>query len=244
MHTTINLDIVHPCYNPHPNWEQELLYYYQSFVRNLPKNVNVGVYVVNDGSQKGLEQTAISFLQENIPNFHFVSYEKNRGKGFALRTAVSQTTADYIIYTDADYPYEMENAVKMFHLLSKENYDVIVGVRDGHYYEQLPLMRKLFSLSLKSMNYIFFPKLFVKDTQSGLKGFNRKGKEIFLQTKINAFLFDMEFLVLASRHKDLKIDAIPVHVREGITFSSMSWKTIKAELLNFGEIFGTTKSKG
>ncbi|MFC0185351.1 Glycosyl transferase family 2 [Pseudarcicella hirudinis] len=237
----MSLDIVHPCYNPHADWEKELLLYYNQFMSRIPRDVKTSVYVVNDGSQRGLEQSAIDFLYTNIPNFTFVSYEKNQGKGYALRKAVSETKADLVIYTDADYPYRMENAWEMFELLSKGNYDIVVGVRDNHYYEQLPFMRKVFSLSLKYMNYIFFPKLIVKDTQSGLKGFNRNGKVVFLKTTINAFLFDMEFLVLASRRKDLKIASIPVQVRDGISFSRMSWKTIKAELLNFSQIFSKSE---
>jgi hypothetical protein len=83
--------------------------------------------------------------------------------------------------------------------------------------------------------------MFVKDTQSGLKGFNQKGKEVFLKTHINSFLFDMEFVVLASRRKDLRLAKIQVHVRDGISFSQMSWKTIKQELLSFQNIFSRSK---
>jgi hypothetical protein len=86
------------------------------------------------------------------------------------------------------------------------------------------------------MNYLFFPRLKVKDTQSGLKGFNQKGKSIFLQTQISAFLFDMEFLVMASNQKDICLDWIYVQVRDGIQFSRMKFKTILTELFNFVSI--------
>jgi hypothetical protein len=146
---------------------------------------------------------------------------------------VRQTTGKWVIYTDADYPYLIENAVEMFRLLSSDTADVVVGVRDEQYYDQLPLGRKIFSLSLKVMNYLFFPQLKVKDTQSGLKGFNQKGKEVFLKTRIPAFLFDMEFLVLASKQSDIRIQWIYVQAREGIVFSTMRAKTILTELYNF-----------
>ncbi|MEY2793311.1 MAG: hypothetical protein RJA76_1303, partial [Bacteroidota bacterium] len=74
-------------------------------------------------------------------------------------------------------------------------------------------------------------------TQSGLKGFNQQGKEIFLQTKIAAFLFDMEFLVLASKNNQIKVDWIYLHVRDGVQFSGMKLKTIVTELLNFMTIW-------
>jgi hypothetical protein len=91
------------------------------------------------------------------------------------------------------------------------------------------------------MNYLFFPQLKVKDTQSGLKGFNQKGKEVFLKTRIPAFLFDMEFLVLASKRADIRIQWIYVQARQGIVFSTMRAKTILIELFNFVSILFRTE---
>lgn len=194
------------------------------------------MYLVNDGSKSGIRKADIQFLADNITGFTYIDSPINQGKGGALRDAVSQTTGKWVIYTDADYPYLIKNAVEMFRLLSTDAADVVVGVRDEQYYDQLPLGRKMFSLSLKVMNYVFFPQLKVKDTQSGLKGFNQKGKEIFLKTRIPAFLFDMEFLVLASKRPDIRIKWIYVQARDGIVFSTMRAKTILTELANFATI--------
>lgn len=191
---------------------------------------------MNDGSKSGIRAQDIDLLKAAIAGFTYIDSPINQGKGGALRDAVRQTTGKWVIYTDADYPYLINNAVEMFRLLSTDAADVVVGVRDEQYYDQLPLGRKIFSLSLKLMNYVFFPQLKVKDTQSGLKGFNQKGKEIFLKTRIPAFLFDMEFLVLASKRSDIRIEWIYVQAREGIVFSTMRAKTILTELANFASI--------
>ena len=214
-------------------WEEDLLRYYREFVGQLPKETLVSVYVVNDGSSRGILAEHLALLQKEIPRFTYLDLPKNLGKGGALREAVGKTEADLVIYTDADYPYQIQNAVDMFGRLERDEADVVVGVRDEQYYDQLPLGRKIFSLSLKVMNYLFFPQLKVKDTQSGLKGFNQKGKEVFLKTRIPAFLFDMEFLVLASKRPDIRIQWIYVQAREGIVFSTMRAKTILTELYNF-----------
>ncbi len=194
------------------------------------------MYVVNDGSKSGIRTADIHLLSEKIAGFTYIDSPVNQGKGGALRDAVRLTTGKWVIYTDADYPYLIENAVEMFRLLSSDAADVVVGVRDEQYYDQLPIGRKIFSLSLKVMNYLFFPQLKVKDTQSGLKGFNQKGKEVFLKTRISAFLFDMEFLVLASKNPTIRIHWIYVQAREGIVFSTMRAKTIMTELINFATI--------
>jgi len=231
-----SLDLVHPCYNPHPHWAQDLAHYYGLLIKMLPLNLPIAVYVVNDGSSHGIDEADIQYLRDQIPLFFYIDLPKNMGKGGALREAIKQTTSEIIIYTDADYPYKLENASEMYRKLDEENVDVVVGVRDEHYYDQLPIERKIFSLSLKVMNYLFFPRLKVKDTQSGLKGFNQKGKIVFLKTKISAFLFDMEFLVMASNEKDIRVDWIYVQVREGIQFSTMKLTTILIELFNFWSI--------
>jgi glycosyltransferase involved in cell wall biosynthesis len=199
------------------------------------------MYIVNDGSKSGIRTADIRLLSEKIAGFTYIDSPVNQGKGGALRDAVRLTNGKWVIYTDADYPYLMENAVEMFRLLSTDAADVVVGVRDEQYYDQLPLGRKIFSLSLKVMNYLFFPQLKVKDTQSGLKGFNQKGKEVFLKTRIPAFLFDMEFLVLASKRADIRIQWIYVQARQGIVFSTMRAKTILIELFNFVSILFRTE---
>ena len=213
-----------------------MLHYYNLFKEAIPAETTIHMYLVNDGSKSGIRKQDIDLLKTAVSGFTFIDSKINQGKGGALRDAVRKTTGKWVIYTDADYPYLIENAVEMFHLLSSNAADVVVGVRDEQYYDQLPVGRKIFSLSLKVMNYLFFPQLKVKDTQSGLKGFNQKGKEVFLKTRITAFLFDMEFLVLASNNPEIRIQWIYVKARDGIVFSTMRAKTILTELVNFTSI--------
>jgi hypothetical protein len=120
----------------------------------------------------------------------------------------------------------------MFRLLNGGNYDVVVGVRTKDYARKLPLTRLILSLVLRFANYLFFPGLFVKDTQAGLKGFNQKGKDVFLKTRINGFLFDPEFIRLCSK-ENLKMEKIFLKLNDGITFSPIKLRVIKYEILNF-----------
>ena len=99
-----SLDLVHPCYNPHLHWAQDLVHYYGLFVKVLPKDLPIAVYVVNDGSSQGINEQDILYLNAQIPPFHYIDLPKNLGKGGALREAIKQTDAEIIIYTDADYP--------------------------------------------------------------------------------------------------------------------------------------------
>ncbi|MFM6938383.1 MAG: hypothetical protein ACKOXH_11990, partial [Aquirufa sp.] len=55
MASSRSLDLVHPCYNPHTGWAEDLLYYFQQFRDQLPADLQVSVYLVNDGSSHGIQ---------------------------------------------------------------------------------------------------------------------------------------------------------------------------------------------
>lgn len=231
------LDLVHPIFNPKKGWSDDLLYYFNQFKEPIRNEFEIQLVLVNDGSSKGVASVDIESLQNQIENLTYIALPVNQGKGAALRKAMESCHSDLIIYTDFDYPYQLQNMWDMLHKLNEQKSDIVVGVRDEQYYDELPWQRMIFSLSLKVMNYLFFPRLKVKDTQSGLKGFNQKGKELFMKTKIAAFLFDMEFLVLASKNQDITVDWIYLQVREGVQFSGMKFKTVLIELVNFLSIW-------
>jgi len=66
-----------------------------------------------------------------------------------------------------------------------------------------------------------------------LKGFNQKGRVIFLETTIDRFLFDMQFVKFVSRDKSLVIKPQVVYCRPGIVFSHMNYKVLLRESWNF-----------
>ncbi|MEG1635697.1 MAG: glycosyltransferase family 2 protein, partial [Rikenellaceae bacterium] len=71
------------------------------------------------------------------------------------------------------------------------------------------------------------------DTQGGLKGMSRKGCDLMLTTKVNRFLFDTEFVVMASRRRDISITEISANLRDGIILPNMSFKVVRREFMNF-----------
>ena len=63
------------------------------------------------------------------------------------------------------------------------------------------------------------------DTQCGLKGFNQVGREVFLSTTIQRYLFDLEFIFLAAQ-KNLRIATEEVQLRPDVILSKMNWKKL------------------
>ena len=93
-----SLDIILPAYNPLPGWEDIVIGRFQSLVKALP-DVKIRLFIVNDGSQRLDENHSAGVIQEVIPDLQWISYKENRGKGYALRQGVKNSTADFIVYT-------------------------------------------------------------------------------------------------------------------------------------------------
>lgn len=230
------IHIIIPCYNPHDGWELELAAHVKDFTAYLQRDIRL--VLVNDASQKNVTETAIQFLTDKIPGFTYISYPENKGKGYALREGSRAIGEGIVLYTDIDFPYTFESMRAVVAALDNGT-DVAVGTRDEVYYENTPKRRTIISKILRNMFRVLF-HLPVTDTQCGLKGFNLRGKEVFMQTRINRFLFDMEFIALAAKRKDIRLDAVPVTLRNNIHFSRMNAKIIVTELYNFVRIFFLT----
>ncbi len=232
--TIVDLDIIQPCYNPLPGWEQSVWLHYTDVMELLP-GVAVNLIIVNDGSVKNIDDKTVQFLKERIKDFQYISYEPNRGKGNALRTGIKASKGRLQIYTDIDFPYELIHIKEIYELLV-QGADIVSGVRKKNYYQTLSPQRWLASKMSQILNRLFL-RLPFNDTQSGLKGINRKGRMIFLRTTIERYLADTEFLALAAKTRKLKLVPHEVSLREGIILSKMSFNTFMREFRNFITVY-------
>ena len=229
-----SLDIILPAYNPLPGWEDIVIGRFQSLVKALP-DVKIRLFIVNDGSQRLDENHSAGVIQEVIPDLQWISYKENRGKGYALRQGVKNSTADFVVYTDIDWPYTEESMIGVIRTLMGSA-DAVIGKRDENYYTHLPPARRRISRLLRSFNAKLL-RLKVDDTQAGLKGFRKNIKDIFLSTTIDRYLFDLEFIYLISAKKEMKVVGYPIALRPGITFSKMNRKILFQEARNFLKIW-------
>jgi glycosyltransferase involved in cell wall biosynthesis len=229
-----SLDIILPAYNPLPGWEEIVIGRFQSLVKALP-DVKIRLFIVNDGSLRLDENRSAGLLKEVIPDLQWISYKENRGKGYALRQGVQKSSAEFVVYTDIDWPYTEESMIGVIRTLTASA-DAVIGKRDENYYTHLPPARRRISRLLRSFNAKLL-RLKVDDTQAGLKGFRKNVKDIFLSTTIDRYLFDLEFIYLISAKKEIKVIGYPIALRPGITFSKMNRKILFQEARNFLKIW-------
>jgi len=230
----VHFDLVIPCYNPPDDWHRNIIKSYNKLKGLIPDSI-IHLVVVNDGSTKPIPKGEIALLEQNIPSFDYLLYPTNRGKGYAIRHGMASAQKEFCIYTDIDFPYEEENIVSIIKQLETGETDIVIGVKNENYYQNVPKFRRFLSRTLQKMNkYILGLK--VTDTQCGLKGFNQKGREVFLKTTIERYLFDLEFIYLASRNTDLKLVKEPLSLKPHVVFTSIQFKHLVQELYNFTKV--------
>lgn len=177
---------------------------------------------------EGWELTVVSKYKElevlwKHADIHLYVINDGSERGF------EKVVTDYILYTDHDFPYTLDSMSRVLEMLQR-GVDVVVSTRDKAYYDCLPFSRRLISRFVRGCNR-YLLRMNYSDTQAGLKGFNRKGRFVFLSTCIDTYLFDLEFVYKACHHLALVIEEIPVKLREAVCFPVFGIETYWKELL-------------
>ncbi|HQQ94724.1 MAG TPA: glycosyltransferase [Bacteroidia bacterium] len=223
-----SVEIVLPCYNPPNDWFAELLKFYN----HARQKVHVHFILVNDGSTNLEFEKALPLLEKEKVPFRFISYTANMGKGYALRKGVEASSMDQIVYTDVDFPFTNDSMMRVIELIQTGDADVIAGDRDSTYYRHsMSGFRKILSKAFRFILRVFL-RMTITDTQCGLKAFNQKGKQEFLKTRINRYLFDFEFIYRCSKTGEIKVRPVPVELKTGVRFSKMRLKVLAQETVN------------
>ena len=165
----------------------------------------------SDGSTDGCDETVRSL---GLPNVKVVGYEKNRGKGCAVRTAVLQAEGDVVMFTDADLAYGTDVILGVANAFREHpDAQMVIGSRNLHKdgYAGYTLVRKIVSkVYIKVLCIAGGFRL--SDSQCGCKAFRREAAQaIFPRCEVDGFAFDFEAILWAVK-LGLKIHEHPVKV--------------------------------
>ncbi|MCX7858080.1 MAG: glycosyltransferase family 2 protein [Deltaproteobacteria bacterium] len=167
------------------------------------------IIVVDDGSFDGTRE--LLKTDENlkqIPNLKVIFHEKNKGKGAAIRSAISVATGDIILIQDADLEYDPIEYPNLLSPILEGKADVVYGSRflgGPHrvFYFWHYVGNKLITL-LSNM----LTDLNLTDMETGYKVFRR---EVFDGIKIesNDFGFEPEITAKVAKKK-FRIYEVPI----------------------------------
>lgn len=223
----MSVSLILPFYNPASNWAANVVERFELLQSRVSEPIQL--ILVNDGSINVSDRDT-QLLKDKIHDCNIISYADNKGKGFAIRQGVEVASGDIILYTDIDFPYTIDSICKVYDELKYSDINIAMGVKDMMYYQSVPTSRKIVSKVLRWLIRVFFSIPFT-DTQCGLKGFRKGVKSIFLETTIDRYLFDLEFIRNGYK-KGFKIQAVPIKLNPGIEFRKVNYRILIPEVFN------------
>lgn len=186
---------------------------------------NYEIICVIDGMKDGSFKEA-----KKVKGVKVYGYEKNMGKGYALKYGVSHSAGDYVTFIDADmdlHPKQLKNFIPYM-----ATADMVIGSKRHPFSKvKYPLTRKIMSWCFHIYSRIVLG-LKLKDTQTGLKLFKREVLEVILPlVVVKRYAFDLELCFLAIKN-GFRIVEAPVEIKYRFTGSDINKVTILGMFLD------------
>tara|TARA_B100000686_G_C16575413_1_gene855221 strand:- start:293 stop:979 length:687 start_codon:yes stop_codon:yes gene_type:complete len=116
------LSIIIPVYNE----EKTILEVLKKIEKNKPETFKYEIIVIDDGST---DQTK-KLLEDNKNLYNkLLTNDKNKGKGFSVKKAISHSTGTHIIFQDADLEYDPADYRKFENIFTNFDADGVIGSR-------------------------------------------------------------------------------------------------------------------
>lgn len=156
------------------------------------------VILINDGST----DNTLKILNKLSNGFKFtlISYGKNRGKGFAVKTGMLASKGQYLLFADIDLSTPMKEFSKFLPFLKKTN--IIIGsrkIKGSILQKRQGLVRENLGRGFTFLSQAILD-LSISDFTCGFKCLPQEAaKKIFSKQKIERWGFDAEILFLAKK---------------------------------------------
>ncbi len=192
----------------------------------------------DDGSSDGCGDMV---KELELPCVRVVGYEKNRGKGAAIRYAVGQADGDIVMFTDADLAYGTDVIKRVYdHFEANSRCELLIGSRNltSEGYEGYTTVRRIMSKCYIKMLCIVGGFKF-SDSQCGCKAFRgQAAKDIFGRCTVNGFAFDLEAILWAVE-LGMTVHELPVKI---INHRESKVRIIRDSLKMFKDAYNIRKN--
>jgi len=207
----MDLSIVIPAYNENAKITGDI----KAAAGFLQDNKLQGeIIVVDDGST---DRTAEAAKLVNVPasvKRNVIRYEQHRGKGYAVRTGISQTSGKYVMFADSGLCVPFGNALLGLEMLKDGSCDIAHGSRkllESDILRDQPRRRQVSSRLFK-----WLTKRLVKipdelsDTQCGFKLYKGDvARKLYSRCITDGFMFDVE-IILRAQKQGYRIKEFPI----------------------------------
>jgi hypothetical protein len=197
---------------------------------------DVEVIVVSDGS---IDETAEQLAEaRGDVGFRLIHYDRNLGKGYAVKAGALAARGDWIALIDADLDLDPSSVPVFLDVARRERLDFAIGSkRHPESIVHYPRSRRVASWCYQQLNRVLF-RLDVRDTQVGLKVFHRRVvDDVFPLLLVKQFAFDLELLAVATALGYGRIRELPVRLEYRFSGSALGSRTVARALWDTAAVF-------
>ncbi|WP_375386993.1 glycosyltransferase [uncultured Amnibacterium sp.] len=203
---SLDVEIVVPVHNEAHVLQESIWRLHRYLTEHLP--VTWRVMIVDNASTDGTVDVARG-LAETLPDVAVLRLER-KGRGLALRSAWSASSARVVAYLDVDLSTDLAGLSPLIAPLLSGHSDVAIGTRLSRTSRVVRgTKRELISRSYNGIVRTVLATSF-SDAQCGFKAVTKQAADRLLPlVRDDAWFFDTELLVLAER-SGLRIHEVPV----------------------------------
>ena len=184
---------------------------------------NINIIVVNDGSGKEYNK----IFKEAKKYAHIISYEENKGKGYALKQGLSYIKNrfdNYVVVTmDSDGQHTLNDALKLCKYAETYKDILVLGKRNWN--KKTPLRSRIGN-TITRFVFDTITGINIYDTQTGLRAFSYKLIDYMLNNPGNRYEYEMNVL-LNLKNSGIRYHEIPIETIYIDNNKKSHFKTIK-----------------
>jgi glycosyltransferase involved in cell wall biosynthesis len=208
------LSFVVPAYNEEDFIEGTLCTLERVVEKN---NLPYEILVVDDGSADKTLLRANSYAAKN-KHVKVLTYPKNMGKGYAIKTGFFEASGDIVFFVDGDMEIQLSTIWE--YVVALQHGDIVIASKKhSSSHVEVPLSRKVLSACFNGLVRLF-TGIPLRDTQSGLKAMRKDAfNDLFPRLAVKRYAFDVELLTVANLY-GLKVVEMPVCLKLDAKFKA------------------------
>ncbi|MBD0328882.1 MAG: glycosyltransferase [Thermoleophilia bacterium] len=193
------------------------------------------IVVVSDGS---VDDTIREASAANAENVRVVHYDRNLGKGHAVRTGLVATKGSIVGFIDADLELHPAALPRFVAAVRERRLDAAIGSkRHPESSVSYPTHRRVYSWLYQQLVRVLF-RLDVRDTQVGIKMFRRELVDaVAPHLLVKRYAFDLELLAVARDFGFTRIEEEPVRLEFSGELSGLRFVPIAQALWDTMAVF-------
>jgi len=194
------------------------------------------IVVVSDGSIDSTEDELI--MRAPAGSVRVFHYDRNLGKGYAVKLGSLEARGDWIGFVDADLDLDPASLATYVEHARRNDLDFAIGSkRHPNSFVRYPRIRVVASWMFQQFVRLLF-RLNVKDTQVGLKLFRREvADQVLPLLLVKRYAFDIELLAVARAFGFTRIEEMPIRLDYQFTGSGVRSRAVVRALVDTLAIF-------